>query len=165
MLISQHWYSHVLESLWVHPCISSSVLLGWFVRWEAGGWTAAVLWDVASRTCSKQHIAFLYRSHLPFSYCILLVSIWCIHTEVMTQQKLGRNPFFVFSERSDFHMITYLSKAVHAFARCMLTLLSVDRILLPWYVYLSINFKGLPFRVEVFPSCLKHMNSVLFAFL
>ena len=67
--------------LWVCPCFSNSalhvlfVLLGWFVRLEINGHTAAVLWGAASRICSKQPIAFLGSSHLAFSACILLASI------------------------------------------------------------------------------------------
>ena len=44
--------------LWVCPYSSYSVLhilfvwFGWFQRWEVGGLTAAVLWDIASRICS-----------------------------------------------------------------------------------------------------------------
>ena len=32
------------------------VLLGWFVRSEVSGYTAAVLWDTAFRIRSKQHV-------------------------------------------------------------------------------------------------------------
>ena len=45
-----------------------------------------------------------------------------------------------------------------------MTLLSVDEILLPKYANWSINFKGLPLRVEMTTSHLKHMYSVLFVF-
>ena len=67
-------------------------------------------------------------------------------------------------DRSDFHMIINRSIAVHTFAKHMLMLFSVDEILLPRYVNLSTNFRGLPLRIEIAPSCLKHMYSVLFAF-
>ena len=42
----------------------------------------------------------------------------------------------------------------------MLTWLSVDEILLLRELILFSNVRGLPFKVEVAPSCLKHMNSV-----
>ena len=44
----------------------------------------------------------------------------------------------------------------------MLTSLSLDEMLLPRYVNWSTNSKGMPLRVEMAPSCLKHTNSVLF---
>ena len=56
---------------------------------------------------------------------------------------------------SDFHSIDNPLIAVHAFAHRMLTLLSVDEILLPRYVNCSINFNGLSPRVEVTPFLLK----------
>ena len=56
-----------------------SACLGWFMRWEISGRTAAVLLGIASRICSKQYTAFLCSSHLAFSPCILLESRWCIH--------------------------------------------------------------------------------------
>ena len=58
----------------------------------------------------------------------------------------------------NFHKIDNLSIEVYAFLRRILTSLSVDETLLPKYINLSTNFKGLPLRVEMAPSCLKHMN-------
>ena len=68
------------------------------------------------------------------------------------------------SERSDFHMIDNVSVALHNFAWRILTSLSVDEILLPRHVNWSTNFKNLPFKDEMAPSHLKHIDSVLFAF-
>ena len=70
---------------------------------------------------------------------------------------------FILSDRSDFHMIDSLS-IVHAFARHILTSLSIDGILLPRYMNLFTNFRALLFRVEMAPSQLKHMYSVLLVF-
>ena len=66
----------------------------------------------------------------------------------------GNKSHFIFSERS-----------VHTFPMCTLTLFSVDEILLPRYAYRSTNFRGFPFKEEMAVSCLKHMNSVLSAFM
>ena len=66
---------------------------------------------------------------------------------------------FIHSERSDFLMIGNLSIEVHAFARCMLIWLSVDEILLPRGVYISRNFGGLLFKMEMVPSCLTHTHT------
>ena len=48
-------------------------------------------------------------------------------TDMVTAWK---NSHFILSERSDFHMVDYLSIAVHVLPMCMLTSLSVDEILL-----------------------------------
>ena len=50
-------------------------------------------------------------------------------------------------------MINGLLRAVHTFARTILTSLSVDKTLMD----LSTNFKGPPFRMEIVPSRLKHV--------
>ena len=47
---------------------------------------------------------------------------------------------------------------------CMLTSLSVDKMLLQRYVNWSTNFRGFPLRREMAAFCFKHINSVLFAF-
>ena len=41
------------------------------------------------------------------------------------------------------------SIAIHSFAMCMLTSLSLDEVLLPEYVNLSINLRGLPLRYGI----------------
>ena len=58
---------------------------------------------------------------------------------------------FTLPTRSDFHTTENLSIAVHAFARRMLTSLSVDEMLLSRYVNRSTDFKGLPLKVEMAP--------------
>ena len=70
---------------------------------------------------------------------------------------------YILSERSDFYMIYNLSIASHAFARRMLTSLSVDEILLLRHVNWSTNSKG-ALEVKIAPSGSKHMDSVLYAF-
>ena len=60
-------------------------------------------------------------------------------------------------------MIDKLSKVVHAFTGCILTSLLVDEILRD--VNLPTNLKGLQLKVEMFPSRLKYINSVLFTFM
>ena len=68
-------------------------------------------------------------------------SRWCRQIEVLTQPEPGKNPI-LFYQRSDFHMTDNVSLAVHAFAWCMLTLLSVDEILLPRCVNRFTSFSG-----------------------
>ena len=54
--------------------------------------------------------------------------------------------------------------AVHTFSLHILTSLSVDEILLPRYVNCSTNFRGLPLKMKIAPSCLNHLNLILFVF-
>ena len=68
-------------------------------------------------------------------------------------------------ERSDFYMINSLSIAIHDNTMYIFTSLSVDKMLLLRYVNWSTNFRGFPLRVEMVPSYLKHMNSVIFEFM
>ena len=92
------------------------------------------------------------------------VSIYVVHlySSIATAWKKS---CFIWSDRSDFLMIDNLSIAVHTFTRHMLSLLSVNEILLPRYVNLSTNFRGLSLRVEIVCSHWKHMYSVWFAFM
>ena len=48
-----------------------------------------------------------------------------------------------------------LSIAFSTFTRCMLTLLSVDEMLLPRYMKGSTDFRGLLLKVEIVPFSLK----------
>ena len=48
--------------------------------------------SASSRISSRQCAAFLCRSHLAFSQCVLLVYIWCIHPVVWIELQIGRNP-------------------------------------------------------------------------
>ena len=105
------------------------------MRWETGGRTVAVLWGIARRIGSKQHTEFLCSSDLTFSPGISLKSMWCIHTVILTQPQLGRNPT-LFYQWSDFHMINNQSEIVHNFPLHMLTSLSVRDI--------ATTFRGLP---------------------
>ena len=59
---------------------------------------------------------------------------------------------------------TFQSIAAQVFTQRILTSLSVDEKLLPSYLNLSTDFKGLPFRAEMVHSRLKHMYSILSAF-
>ena len=59
---------------------------------------------------------------------------------------------FILSDKPDFHMIDSLSIALYAFAKRILTSLSVDETMLLTYVNLSTNFREPPFRVDMAPS-------------
>ena len=54
-----------------------------------------------------------------------------------------KKSYFIFSERSDYHMINNFSIAVNAFPMPMLILPSVEEIFLPR------NFRVLPFEVKM----------------
>ena len=149
MLFKSYVFSSALHVLFV--------LLGWFVRWEVGGCTASVLWGVDFRICSRQHIAFLRSS--PFSFfSMCFVSVHVIHPYSSMNLDIAWKKCFILSDKSEFHMINNLSRAYYTFTRCILTSFSVDEILLPRYVYSSTNFRGLPLRMEMAPSCLRHIN-------
>ena len=61
-------------------------------------------------------------------------------------------------------MVDNLLIAVYAFSMHMLILLSVNEMLFPRYVKWSTNFIVLSFNVEMAPSCLNRINSVLSEF-
>ena len=61
-------------------------------------------------------------------------------------------------------MINNPAIAVHTFTRHILTSFSVDEILVLRYMNLSTDFRHLLLKMEMVPSHLKHINSVLFAF-
>ena len=61
-------------------------------------------------------------------------------------------------------MINNLSGVVKVLPMHMLTSLSVNEILLPRCVKWSTDFRGLAFNVEMAPSFLNYMNSVLYEF-
>ena len=115
-----------------------------------------------ARCCPQDlftHVTFLYSSHLAFSIYGLFVSVWCIHRLISTQLQLGRNPT-LFHQRSDVNMIDNQSIAVHVFVKRMLTSLSVDKMLPPRYVNLSI-FLGLLLNMEMVPY-LKDTNCFIY---
>ena len=105
----------------------------------------------------------LCSSHLAFSLC---VSIHRVHPknsiDIATTWKKS---LFILLNRSDFHIISNLPIAFQIFTRCMLTSLSVNEMLLVRYVKGSTYFWGLPLTVEMVPSCLKYVDSVLLAFM
>ena len=84
-----------------------------------------------------------------FSPNVSSESKWCNHRVVLTRLQLGRIPFFILSEKSDFYVVDNLSIVVYALPMLILTLLSVDEILLPMYMNWSTNFRGLPFNEKI----------------
>ena len=77
------------------------------MRWEVSGHTVAVLWDAASRICSKQHAVFLSNSHLLFFF-FLLKSKWYNHTIILAWLQLGRICFILSEIKLTLCMILYL---------------------------------------------------------
>ena len=74
---------------------------------------------------------------------------------------LWKNACFILSERPYIHRVVNLSIAIYAFYLRILTSLVVGEILLPRYLKWSTNVSGLTLKVEMAPSCLKDVNSVL----
>ena len=80
-------------------------LVGWFVRWDIGSCTASFLWRVGSRICSKQHIAFLYNSHLVFLF-FFFFSVPIVHPFGSTDTATGRKKSSCISSQiSDFWIV------------------------------------------------------------
>ena len=111
---------------------------------------AAVLWAAASSIYSKQRAASL-----------LLKSMWCNHTVVLTWLMLERIPV-LFYQRSDMHMINDLSITVCTFPIYMLTLPSVDEILLLSYVNWSTHHHHHVVPLARISLTLSHHFSLLF---
>ena len=90
--------------------------------------------SVASSIFWKKHVIFLCTSHWIFFFT-RFVSVQAVNpcgtTDTATAWKKSH---FILLEGTDFYMIDSLSITVHAFVMRMLTLLSVDEILLPMYV-------------------------------
>ena len=114
------------------------------------------LWKIA------HNIHMLFSSRF-FSMHFVIVQLVYPYSSIDTAIA-WKESHFIWSEISDFHKIDNVSTEVHAFARHILTLLSVDEILIPRYGKWSTNFSDWPLKVEMVPYCLKDINSVLFAF-
>ena len=96
-----------------------------------GGRTAAALWGVASRTCSKLLAAFLCSCCQAF-FSIRLVSVHVVHPySSINTTAAWKKLRFILAVRSDFHMTDSLLIAVHAFVSRVSMSFSVDETLLP----------------------------------
>ena len=79
---------------------------------------------------------------MPFVNIYVLRSYCCIDTHTA---------YFIFSDRSEFHMIDNQSIAFPFFANRLSTSLSADEMFLSRYVNWSINSRSLPFRMGMAP--------------
>ena len=123
-----------------------------------GDHIVGALWGVAVRTCSILLLTFLYNCSNR------LVSIQVVHPYSSTDMTAAWKKLrFILSVRFDFHMIESLLIAVHAFISRVSMSFSVHEMLLPRQVNLSTSFREVPSSVEMSPSWLKHINSVLCA--
>ena len=98
-----------------------------------------------------------------FSKCFVSINVVHPESSIDTTTALKKS-CFISSDRSDLPTIINLLIAVHTFAKHILTSLLVDETLLSMNMNLSTNFRGLPYRMEIASSQLKHMYSVMFAF-
>ena len=112
------------------------------------------------------NIAHSILVHFPSSFfSIRLISVHVRHPyNRIDTTTAWKKPRFILSDKSDFHMIDYLSILVHAFVSCVLMTFSVDETLFQRCVDLSTNFREPEFRVEISPFWLKPVYSVLSAF-
>ena len=89
-----------------------------------GSRTAAVLWSVASKTCSIQLAAFFFSIHL--------VIIHVVHPySSIDMTAAWKKLRFILLDRSDFHMTDSLPIAIHAFAIHVLMSFLIDETLFP----------------------------------
>ena len=113
-----------------------------------GGWwqdTCSFLgccfWDLVKTTCGMR-----------------FVSVHVVHPyDSMASATAWKKSGFNSSDKSDFRMIIYLWIIFHAFSWHTLISLSVHEMLFPKYESWFTDFRGLSFRVEIAPFCLKHI--------
>ena len=103
------------------------------MRRKAGCCRAALFWGVASRICSRQHAASLCSSYLPFFFCVLLASMWCIHIAARTQLQFRRNLVLFYQIDEIFIMIDSLPIAFNVSTKCMPT--SLEMLLLRYFFF------------------------------
>ena len=76
-------------------------------------------------------------------FSMQFISILVVHPYSSMETATALKKFgFILSVRSDFHLIDNLSITFYTFTKCMLTSLSVDEVLLPRYVDLSMSVDG-----------------------
>ena len=148
------------SSLLLQKCPAWFVRLTWIVLAMGSKWPNSY----CSEWCYFQDLfhlgyrSFLCSSRLAFFFFIRFVSVHVVHpycsNDISDAWKKSR---FISSDRSDFSLVNSLRITFHAFARHIMTSLSVDEKLLPRYVKLSTNFRGPPFRLGMNPSRLKHV--------
>ena len=155
-------YEFFLSSLAV-PYLSCSSYLKKFVRWEASGSITSVLCGAASGICSWKRSAFWCNFHLAFSLSVLLASMWCIHTVVLTQLQFGGN-FILFYRIDETSIWSITCQQNFPPLPCVfLCHFQWMKCCCPIYVNWSTNLKDLPLRVGMAHFCLKLMYSVLLA--
>ena len=111
-------------------------------------------WGVAFQDLFKIAHSFLVSFPSSF-FCFIRISVVHPYSSIDTAIA-WKKLCFILSDWPDFHMTDNLMRAVYAFVMCILTLFSVDEIILPKYVNLSANFSGLSLRVVIVPSHLSH---------
>ena len=151
------------SSLLFQQCPAGLLHLIWMILKIGGKWP----FNCCFMVCCFSDLFNIARSILVqnpscfFSMCIVSVHVVHPYNSIDTAAAWKKSRF-ILSDWSDFHRIVSLSIVVHAFARCILTSLLTDEILLPRYVNLSSNFREPPFWIEMAPSWLKHIYSVFF---
>ena len=150
------------SSLLLQPCLTRLVRLIWMVLEIGCRWS----YSCCFVRCCFQNLFNIARRILVWSssyfFSIALVSVHVVHLYSRIDTSTAWKKFsFILSDRSDFHTIGSLSITIHVFAMRIMVSLSVDEILLPRHMNSFTNFKEPPFRVELSPSWLKHLYSVL----
>ena len=152
--------SMMSSSLLLQQSLACLVCLIWMVL-EIGGWwphNCCVGW------CFQDLFNIDHSIHVQFPssfFSIRLASIHVVHPySSIDTTAVWMKSHFISSDQSDFDMIDSLLIVVHAFARHILTSLSVDETLLLRFMNLSTNFREPQFKVGMSSSWLKHMYSI-----
>ena len=139
-------------SLLLQLCPEYLVHLTWMVL-EMGGKLSYCRCFVG---CYFQNLFYLARILLvqltSSFFSIQLISVHVVHPYCRLATTACKLLRFVLSD-----MIDNLSIRIHEFSSCILVPVSVDKMLLPWYMNLSINFSEPPFRVETSSFFFKHI--------
>ena len=99
-------------------------------------------------------------------FLILLVSVQVVHPYCRINETTAwKKSSFILSDRCDFHMTDSLRIAAHTFDSRVPMSFSIDETLLPRYVKFSTSFREPLLSVEITPLWLRHMYSVLSAFI
>ena len=133
-------YKFILASPTV-PCMSRT-------SYEMGG-----LYNCYFVGCCFQD---LFKTASFFTKCFVRYQV--LQSYCNTDMKITwKNSHFILSGKSDFHIVL-TCQWQSVLPMYMLRSLLVDVILLPRYISLSTNFRGLLFNEEIAPSWLIHMN-------
>ena len=149
------------EFLFASPAIPCMSCWSWMF-FEMGGRWPRSHWIVE---CCFQNLfkwACCILMKFPSSFCVLLASLWCIHIVVLTQLQFRRNLILFYP----IHQISIWSITSQWYSMPLLCIWWHRLQEIKWCrCGMRTNFRSLLLRVEMALFSLKHVNSVVFAFI